>query len=129
LAKAADVPGLETWLDAFCLEARIERTPNHAATLVGLKKLFVWQTDRPVAIAAVVGGTMHSKRIGLVFTPPAERGHGYASQLVATLSARLLQKTRFATLVTDLDNPVSNRLYARLGYQPCGDIDSVTLQP
>ncbi|MDX2103757.1 MAG: GNAT family N-acetyltransferase [Alphaproteobacteria bacterium] len=127
-AVMAEVALFQGWLDHFATEAGIERTPGHAETLIGLRKLMVWQTDRPVAIAAIVGGTRHSQRIGLVFTPPAERGHGYATALVAALSRQALARSRFVTLVTDLANPISNHIYARLGYRPCGDIDTVALR-
>jgi predicted GNAT family acetyltransferase len=53
-----------------------------------------------------------------VFTPPDVRGRGYAGALVGEVSARLIEEGhRFCFLYTDLSNPISNRLYRRLGYE------------
>lgn len=41
---------------------------------------------------------------------------------MAALTARLLRTRRFCTLYTDLANPVSNKIYARIGYEPVRDV-------
>jgi predicted GNAT family acetyltransferase len=51
-----------------------------------------------------------------VYTPPACRGRGYASALVAELSQRVLGRGERVILYTDLDNPTSNAIYQRIGY-------------
>ena len=57
-------------------------------------------------------------RIGPVYTPPEERGRGYASNLVANVSAGALERGAGACyLYTDLGNPTSNTIYRRLGYR------------
>ncbi len=61
-------------------------------------------------------------RIGPVYTPPEQRGHGYASALVAGVSQWLLDAgNQFCFLFTDLRNPTSNHIYQVIGYQPVGD--------
>ena len=51
-------------------------------------------------------------------TPPEHRGRGYASALVASVSAdRLAEGNRFCFLYTDLANPTSNRIHERIGYE------------
>ncbi len=68
--------------------------------------------------------TPHSVRISAVYTPPELRGHGCASACVAALTRRLLDDGwAFTTLFTDLANPTSNRIYARIGYRPVCDMD------
>jgi predicted GNAT family acetyltransferase len=63
-------------------------------------------------------------RVTLVYTPPSRRGRGYASACVAALSAMLLGGgRRFCYLFTDLANPTSNRIYAKIGYRPVCDVD------
>ena len=48
-----------------------------------------------------------------------ERGKGYASIAVATLTHRLLRAGRgWCGLFADTGNPLSNRVYERLGYRP-----------
>ncbi len=61
-------------------------------------------------------------RIGPVWTAPASRGRGYATALVAAASRELLDRgARRVFLTTDLANPVSNAIYARIGYRPVDD--------
>ncbi len=84
----------------------------------------LWEHEEPVSMAAYGGPTPNGIRIFAVYTPVPLRGHGYASACVAALSADLLRRgRRFCFLFTDLANPVSNRLYHRIGYQPVADVD------
>ncbi len=73
-------------------------------------------------MASLLGATRHGIRVGLVYTPPALRGRGYASACVAATSDRALASgRRFCTLYTDLANPTSNGVYRRIGYRRIGD--------
>jgi GNAT superfamily N-acetyltransferase len=81
----------------------------------------VWETpDHEVTSISGFGGlTPNGVRIGPVYTPPELRGRGYATALVADLSADLLASgRRFCFLHTDLANPTSNAIYRRIGYEP-----------
>jgi predicted GNAT family acetyltransferase len=78
----------------------------------------LWEVDgRPVSMTGwtpITGGA----RIGPVYTPPEDRGQGYASNLVADVSARMLGRGASACfLFTDLGNPTSNAIYRRVGYE------------
>jgi predicted GNAT family acetyltransferase len=64
-------------------------------------------------------------RIGPVYTPPEHRGHGYASALVGEVAQRALDAGHRVCLYTDRDNPVSNRVYAAIGFEPV--LDQVNL--
>jgi uncharacterized protein len=67
--------------------------------------------------------TPNTVGIGAVYTPPQFRKRGYASVAVATLSQQLLDSGRRSCfLYTDLSNPTSNAIYARLGYEPLDDV-------
>ena len=58
---------------------------------------------------------------------PDERGRGFATSLVAAQSRWLLEQGRqFCFLYTDLANPTSNRIYARIGYEPVCDSTEIT---
>ena len=53
-------------------------------------RLWVWETDRPVAMAGVerpLGGVAH---IATVYTPEANRARGYATAIVTSLTRSLL---------------------------------------
>lgn len=79
---------------------------------------------RVVSLTGVGGLTPHGIRVGPVYTPPADRGRGFASNLVARVSQLQLDwGRRFVFLFTDLANPTANRIYQDIGYEPVIDID------
>jgi uncharacterized protein len=125
-ATAADRPLLLDWLRAFGSEALHEEQADEErlARLVEYRLesasagFGLWDDGGPVSLAGFGGGTPTGIRIGPVYTPPELRGRGYASALVAALSAELLAAgRRFCFLYTDLANPTSNRIYERIGYR------------
>jgi uncharacterized protein len=60
-------------------------------------------------------------RISAVYTPPEQRGHGYASANVAELSRHGLAAGATACMLyTDVSNPTSNKIYQSIGYRPVG---------
>ena len=124
-AAASDLPLLAEWNDPFTVEARLDDPRPSEEILKGPisdGRMYVWDNRGPVSMAAWSGRTPGGVRIDYVYTPPELRGRGYASACVAELSQMLLdQGRRFCALLTDLANPVSNRLYARLGYEPVCD--------
>jgi predicted GNAT family acetyltransferase len=90
--------------------------------LIGAEGLGVWDDGGPVPVAARSRPTPTGASINLVYTPPKNRGRGYATACVAALSRRLLDfgKT-FCTLFTNLANPTSNKIYRRVGYRLIAD--------
>ncbi len=83
-----------------------------------------------VASPAVGGETPNGIRIGPVYTPPADRGQGYASALVAAVSqAQLDAGRRFCFLYADLANPTSNKIYQAIGYRPVTDALRIDFHP
>jgi predicted GNAT family acetyltransferase len=88
----------------------------------------LWIDDGvPVSMTGVGARTPNGVRIGPVYTPPARRGRGYASNLVAAASqAELDAGTRAIFLFTDLANPTSNHIYQAIGFEPVTDIDRYT---
>jgi uncharacterized protein len=83
--------------------------------------MYLWAVEgRPVASAAFIPTTPagDAGRINAVFTLEEERGKGYASAGVAALSRRLLDRGwRYCLVFADRGNPITTRLYPRLGYQ------------
>jgi predicted GNAT family acetyltransferase len=127
----ADRDLLVRWLEAFAAEALgpIERldavdwvdryfaTPSRGG--------YLWEdAGMPVSFAAYGNPTARGIRIGPVYTPSEQRGRGYASACVATVSQHLLESGRsFCYLFTDLANPTSNHIYQKIGYNPVNDVD------
>lgn len=127
-ANAGERPVLVDWLAAFARESGISGPDPgiQAEVLMRNGDLWVWDDDGPVAMAASAGHTPNGTRVGYVYTPPDLRGHGYATALVAALSKRLLDEgRRYCMLYTNVENPISNGIYARLGYRPVVDVVDV----
>ena len=95
---------------------------SRADRIIGEGRAYLWTNDEPVGMALWTGRTPRGVRIGGVYTPPQFRGRGYASNLVAHLSQKLLNEGRtFCFLNTDLTNPTSNSIYQKIGYKPTCD--------
>jgi hypothetical protein len=77
-----------------------------------------------VSCANVARRTPHGVAVAFVYTPPAHRRQGYATSCVAELTQRQLETgAEFCCLYTDLANPTSNSIYAKIGYRPVCDSD------
>lgn len=125
----ADHDVVSRWLDEFSVEALgLPRRGRDAwlAELVEVTGMRLWVVDgRPVSMAMGRRSTPCSGRIGPVYTPPTDRGRGYAAALTAAVTSELLAGGLERTvLLTDVTNPTSNRLYARVGYRQVDDHES-----
>jgi predicted GNAT family acetyltransferase len=130
-AKPADRDLLIQWMHAFDVESfGPEAGRRDVAALAdelvasGHRKGWVWDDGGPVSTASTTGQTPNGIRVGAVYTPPEHRGQGYATACVAAVSqAELDVGRRWCFLFTDLANPISNRIYRRIGYEPVRDVD------
>jgi uncharacterized protein len=99
-----------------------ENPVSRADRLIADNRIFLWEDREPVAMAGWAGTTPNGVRVNSVYTAPPFRGKGYASNLVAHLTQRLLDQGRkYAFLFTDQSNPVSNSIYQKMGYRPISD--------
>ena len=126
-----DLDRLTDWIDAFQAETGTT-TPSArrpwAERHVRDGAVLLWENGGAVAMAAEVARSPGGARVGAVYTPPAHRGRGYGTAVVAELSRQLLDGgARFCSLYTDLANPTSNAIYRRLGYAPVADVVDVDL--
>ncbi|MGO9485956.1 MAG: GNAT family N-acetyltransferase [Rhodomicrobium sp.] len=125
-ATEADVPLLFEWITDFQREAvphdlppQREKVEKGAASG---KYLFWTVGGEPVALAGLARGLKTLAAIGSVFTPPGQRGRGYAGSVTAALCERIFAQGKAAVcLYTDLRNPYSNRCYAKIGFKPYCD--------
>ena len=130
LATSADRDLVAEWIVAFAVEVRDAPAMDALQAAdrwvrADHRWLYLWESEeRVVSLVGASGETPNGIRIGPVYTPPAERGRGYASSLTAAATADQLGRgRRFVFLFTDLANPTSNRIYRSLGYQPVCDVD------
>ena len=99
-----------------------ENILTRADRAIADQRIFFWTDPHPVAMAGWAGPTPNGVRINSVYTPHEFRNRGYASNLVAHLTQRLLDLGyRYCFLFTDLANPTSNRIYQQMGYRPVSD--------
>ncbi|HET7326944.1 MAG TPA: GNAT family N-acetyltransferase [Nocardioidaceae bacterium] len=120
----ADVDLLTAWVDAFGRELGMAGGISSAAVRGWTKtrRVWLWEDDgRPVSLAAHQLPCHGVTRIGPVYTPPEQRGHGYASALTAHISAVQRGHGSQVCLFTELDNPTSNKIYAAIGFEPVAD--------
>jgi hypothetical protein len=121
------------WIEQFEREAfgnddPEDGNPSFDARLEGPSErtgMWLWEmAGRPLSITGYGGRTHHGMRVGPVYTPPEDRGHGYASALVAGVTQALLNAgSEWVSLYTDLSNPTSNHIYQELGYEPVLNTD------
>jgi len=125
-ATGPDKPFLLQWWRAFAAEtgAQGEVAAERAVTNdLGAQRLFVWDDDAPRSMCRATAGVAGVSRIGLVYTPPQDRGRGYATAAVAALCQRLRRdRGTVPVLYTQLANPTSNRIYRRLGFRAVAEI-------
>ncbi len=89
---------------------------------IALDRVWVWEDGgRIVSLVGHQKAVFGATRVGPVYTPPADRGHGYASALTAHVTQHILAAGSEACLYTDLANPTSNKIYAAIGYRPLAD--------
>jgi len=70
-------------------------------------------------MAAITRRVRRTGAISSVYTPPEQRGRGYAGSVTAAVVDRLFAEGKKAIcLYTDLRNPLSNRCYAKIGFRP-----------
>jgi len=118
---------LTKWRAAFAIEA--DRTDHEQAEKAAAQplqrstRLVLWDLEGiAVSMAGFTGRTPNGIRIAWVYTPPENRGKGFAGACVAALSQKLLDDGRkFCFLYTDLANPTSNHVYQTIGYEPVTD--------
>jgi uncharacterized protein len=121
-----DLSLLLDWMVAFGEEVLEENDPGRAEARDAVEHRLgsedggfeLWEDGGEVVSLSGWGGpTPNGIRIGPVYTPPEQRGRGYATALVAEQSQKLLDAgRRFCFLYTDLANPTSNAIYERIGY-------------
>jgi hypothetical protein len=140
-ATEDDVEVVMQWFGAFMGDAdeqagrprgaSAHEVPGRAEMLRRLraKGLWFWVTEagERVHLTGVSPPSFGVARVGPVYTPPAQRGRGWASNAVAEISRRTQDGGARVCLFTDQANPVSNKIYAALGYRPVADMANLVI--
>lgn len=126
-AEVADIPLLTEWARAFEREVHGEDAKHDPEPGVRRRidkgRFFVWEDAGTVVSSASIGRpTRSSITVNFVYTPSEHRGRGFATSCVAEVTARQLHAGRqFCCLYTDASNPISNSVYAKIGYRKVCD--------
>jgi GNAT superfamily N-acetyltransferase len=140
-ATEDDVDLVMAWFGAFMGDAdeqagrprgaSAHEVPDRAEMLRRLRigSLWFWvnQGGEPVHLTGVSPPAFGVARVGPVYTLPAQRGRGWASNAVAEISRRIQAEGARACLFTDQANPTSNKIYTALGYQPVADMANLVI--
>jgi hypothetical protein len=133
-AGPADAALCTDWETAFQQEAVPDRpmlrqqVAESVARRIERGTLLLWDDGAgPVSLACWHLPAAGVSRIGPVYTPPEQRCHGYAAAVTAAASeVALAAGAEHVMLFTDLANPTSNGVYARIGYRRVGDASEWT---
>ncbi len=123
-AGPGDRDELVVWADAF-----VQSTgghPQHPADIVDRHldndRLWLWDDGGPVSMAAVSPEVAGVVRVAFVYTPTERRGRGYAAACVASVSEDVVDAGHECVLYAQLQNPTSNAVYRKIGYEPAAEI-------
>lgn len=140
-ATLDDLDRVTEWFDVFHSEADAQagRVPDEDTEPLRVGGARRWVEDGEVWLWDVDGQVVHLSgvrapsygvvRIGPVYTPPEQRGKGYAKALVADVARRVLDAGHRVCLYTDRGNPVSNHVYASIGFEPVLDQVNLVVEP
>jgi hypothetical protein len=140
-ATTADLDLAIEWFAAFTEDAdeqagrprgtTAHEVPERAEMLrrIGAGRLWFWVdgAGQRVHMTGVNPPSFGVARIGPVYTPPSQRGRGWASNAVAEVSRRIVAEGARACLFTDQANPTSNKIYAAIGYRPLVDMANLAI--
>lgn len=121
--RESEIPTLSEWRCAFheaVNSAALDDDPAGAIRrMMERGEIVVWDDDAEmVSCAATTRRTPRGAVIAFVYTPPEQRNRGYATACVAELTrTKLAAGAELCCLYTDLANPTSNAIYARIGYR------------
>ena len=127
LAVRDDIDLIAEWVRDFHSEINESITDEGArqmsAVKIANKEIFVWIDGEIVSMCATDRETQRGKVINLVYTPPQNRGKGYATSCVFNLCKQILDEGKsFCSLFADLDNQTSNSIYGKIGFIPILDL-------
>lgn len=118
-----DFPRVVQWTRAFADETGAPMPPTEsdeasARDLIDSRRIWLWEVDGTVVcMVGAIAGAENVSRVGPVYTPPDQRGQGFAAACTGAVTQLLLDEGEHPVLFTQLENPTSNSVYQRLGYR------------
>lgn len=131
-AREEDRNQLTKYIQKFYMEAVNEEVSDEKAQEKFGSNLergyYVLEKKGKIVSQAVIGRRLiKGKCISGVYTIKEERGNGYAYNLVYEITKKCLDEgAEYCVLYTDAENPISNHVYEKIGYEKrveCEDIE------
>ncbi|WP_341280112.1 GNAT family N-acetyltransferase [Paenibacillus sp. FSL H8-0537] len=127
-AGKEDIKTVAGFIAAFTQEAygqqvEVASQIPAAAEMVESGELYVWvEAERIVSMAAIAHRTARHARINAVYTALDARNRGFASAVVAEVSAIIVEGGLEPMLYADVQNSAANKAYRNIGFIPSGQI-------
>lgn len=130
-AGVGDTALVRRWIGEYVRDTNVDDSAEDVAQrTIGRGSVYLWIEEAPRAMVVYGRVTATGCAIYGVYTPPEWRRRGYATAAVAALSTLLLESgRRFCSLYTDVANPTSNSIYAKIGYEPVRDDTELSFSP
>lgn len=124
--RIEDTERFVDWVTRFNLEANPHQLAPKRSEIEKMpltRPVFFWEVEgKTVAMASRTRETKNGSNISLVYTPPEYRGQGYGGSVTAFACENISSEGKtLAFLYTDLRNPISNKIYQKIGFQPWCD--------
>jgi len=133
VATVADGVLVRDWIEAFARETgAVMGASRTLDDRLAAGSMTIWRDARgtPVALAGYSREVDGVRRLGPVYTVEGHRRHGYGAAVTAVACRRALDGgTSQLLLYADIDNPTSNTLYQRLGFEPVEDRVALRFKP
>jgi ribosomal protein S18 acetylase RimI-like enzyme len=131
-ATSADAPLVTRFMSEFFREVVLPHPPNPAeltGRLLARNSAWLWEDERPRAIACWARHMTTGTAIAPVYTSPDSRARGYGSAVTAALCRALFAEGRaFVCLHAERANPTSNHVYRKLGFREASTINVWTVR-
>lgn len=117
-ASLDDVDEIEECLINFFVDCGLPDRPVREKIINNIETFRLIKKDNKIVALSRCGhDTEISSRISTVYTRPEYRNCGYARKVTNTLKNEIINNGQVATLHVDQANPISNHLYASLGFK------------
>lgn len=117
-ATLDDVDELEECLKDFYIECRLNDRPVREKIISGIDSFRIIRKDGKIAaFSKSVSETETTRRVSTVYTRPEYRNMGYARKVTNAVKNEIIENGQKATLNVDQANPISNHVYASIGFK------------
>lgn len=108
--------------DPQILHTRKIQTSEFIDRNISAGNVWLWENEEPVSMVIRTPDVYGVVRLEKVYTPSEQRNKGYATACVSHISKLIHTEGYRCILYTDLNNPVSNTIYRKIGYNAIAEI-------